>query len=229
VGCTLNNPQKNKCVTSADCNPGNTCIASVCLSLSTLQGDGGQCRESFPPASCQAPQTTYVAPKLDTLARDLPGRWLFCNTDSTYGGYKFGPAESVGLQLNGDGSWSFLFADSSGVAYVPQGPGLGGPTYDVHLTTVNSDANQVDVDLQLVDGSTYRLWTQVANDPQRLRMVNLYGGINYYVSAPPPAGCAPPDMATTGCGSGHDMSTIASPGDMSMVAPPRDLARPGDL
>jgi hypothetical protein len=38
-------------------------------------------------------------------------------------------------------------------------------------------------------------------------MANLYGGINFYVFAPAPAGCtpSPPDMAGT-CGSTHDMA-----------------------
>jgi hypothetical protein len=211
ASCTLNSQQKDKCVTSADCNSGNSCIASICRAISTLTNNaGGQCSESFPPALCQQPAVTYVAPDPAALARSLPGRWLYCNSDGTFGQYKFGPPEAVGIEFADDGSWNFVFADSNGVAYLPQGPTFGGPTRDVHLTSVNGDTSQVAVDLQLTDGSTYRLWTQIADNPQRLRMANLYGGINYYVWSPAPAGCSqpPPDMGGT-CGAAHDMTTIA--------------------
>jgi hypothetical protein len=225
AGCRLDNQNKNKCVTTDDCNVGFECVASVCVSLTAI-GDGGisQCRETFPPATCQHPDLTYSAPMSPSaLAAVLPGRWLFCTSDSSFGGIKFGPADSVGLEFESDGSWHFVFADASGVAVIRPEPSAGGPSYEVHSTTVNGDDTQVDVDLHLADGSTYRLWTQVADGSQRLRMANLFGGVNYYVWSPPPDGCTAPD-AGSGCGSTHDMSEpdLSWPPDLSSW--PRDLS-----
>jgi hypothetical protein len=178
AGCELSNTlPKNECRTDADCNPGNTCQAGICVGPGggTTGGGGGGC-SGLPPAECSSAEGNVHSLDLSELQRLLPGRWLWCKGDS-FGGSELviGGAGTVGIDFNADATrWWFLYDDGHGQPMQHMGFGVGGTVQFV----AGGSAPQVN----LVDETGwFNLLASITDGPpMHLRLISG-GPSSYYV------------------------------------------------
>ena len=150
----------------------------------------GACAEVTPPAACAEADGPIHPVTAKDVAPALPGRWLFCHGDSigaVYANFKVGPANNVGLEIFGDGTWHFLIAGEGG-AIVPRVGFTSGGNWKIFDYPPNVPAG-FQVNFNYAEGNgLFPAHVSFTDGPRKMAL-ELEGHTSFYLLSPPPAGC----------------------------------------
>jgi hypothetical protein len=177
AGCRVDALPKNDCLTTADCNSGNSCQQGICVGDSVVGGGGG-CA-TVPAAACSQPEGTEHPLDHSEILRLLPGRWLWCSGDKNLvDGTEFilGPDGTVGIDFNVDATlWWFLVNDGHGNPVHRDGFDSNGTVEILGMP------NFVQLNLVLTSNSVFTLNPSFTDGPPKHMRLVSHGPAAYYV------------------------------------------------